>query len=148
MKDTLLPGIESELRFCIPETKTPSFLYPESSEFREMPDVFSTGFLVGFLEWACIRAIKPHIDWPKEVTVGTHINVTHSAVTPPGLEAVAKVTLIEVDGRKLVFAVEAHDGVDIISKGIHERFVISMEKLNDKVKSKSKFSRPLPSNSA
>ena len=108
-----------------------------------MPDVFSTGFLVGLLEWACIRIVNPHIDWPREVTVGTHINVSHSAVTPPGLEAVVKANLIEVVGRKLVFEVEAHDGVDIISKGVHERFVISMDKLSEKVKIKSESSQRL-----
>lgn len=136
MKDTLLPGIESELRFCIPCTKTPSALYPESAEFCEMPDVFATGFLVGFLEWACMRAISPHLDPTNEVTVGTHINVTHSAVTPPGLEAVAKVKLIRVVGRKLVFEVEAYDGVELISTGMHERVVINREKLAAKVKAK------------
>lgn len=138
MKDTLLPGIESELRFSVTETKTPSALYPESEEFREMPDVFSTGFLVGLLEWACIRAINPYIDWPHEVSVGTHIDISHSAVTPPGLEVVAKVKLINVDGRKLVFEVEAHDGVDTISKGTHERFVINKVRLIDKAESKNR----------
>ena len=92
-----------------------------------MPEVFATGFLVGFLEWACIKAINPHIDWPKEQTVGTHINVSHEAATPPGLEVTAIVELIDVDGRKLVFSVEAHDEVDLISKGQHERFVIDKE---------------------
>ena len=92
-----------------------------------MPEVFATGFLVGFLEWACIKAIKPHLDWPKEQSVGIHINVSHEAATPPGLEVTAIVELIDVDGRKLVFSVEAHDEVDLISKGQHERFVIDKE---------------------
>ena len=60
MKDTLKPGIESEFKFHIPESKTVPALYPESAEFQEMPEVFATGFLVGFLEWACIKAINPH----------------------------------------------------------------------------------------
>jgi fluoroacetyl-CoA thioesterase len=98
--------------------------------------VFATGFLVGFLEWACIKAINPYLDWPAEQTVGTHIDVSHEAATPPGLEVTAKVELIEVSGRKLVFAVEAHDGVDVISRGRHERFVIVRERFDAKLMEK------------
>jgi len=138
MKPTLKPGIEYEFRFRVPETKTVPALYPESPEFREMPQVFATGFMVGFLEWACIKAVNPHLDWPEEQTVGTQINVSHSAATPPGLEVTAKVKLIQVDGRRLVFEVEANDGVDVISKGTHERFIINKAKFSEKVKEKAK----------
>lgn len=137
MKDTLKPGIEHEFRYRVPESKTVPALYPESPEFQEMPEVFATGFMVGFLEWACIVTVKPHLDWPAEQTVGTHVNVSHTAATPPGLEVTAKVKLVEVDGRRLVFQVEAHDGVDTIAKGTHERFVINRDKFNQKVKVKA-----------
>jgi len=138
MKSTLKAGIEYEFRFRVPESKTVPALYPESPEFREMPQVFATGFMVGFLEWACIKAVNPHLDWPEEQTVGTQINVSHSAATPPGLEVTAKVKLIQVDGRRLVFEVEANDGVDVISKGTHERFIINKAKFSEKVKEKAK----------
>ncbi|NTW49266.1 MAG: thioesterase family protein [Chlorobiales bacterium] len=137
MKETLKPGIEHEFRFRVPQSKTVPALYPESPEFQEMPEVFATGFMVGFLEWACIDALKPHLDWPAEQTVGTHINVSHLAATPAGLEVTAKVKLTEVDGRRLVFEVEAHDGVDAISKGTHERFIIYRDKFNQRVKAKA-----------
>ena len=133
MKDTLQPGIRYEHKFIVPISKTVPALYPESAEFVAMPEVFATGFLVGLLEWACIKAINPHIDWPDEQTVGTHIDVSHEAATPPGLEVSATVELIAVEGRKLVFAVEAHDGVDLISKGRHERFVINRERFTAKL---------------
>jgi len=136
MKESLKPGIKYEHKFVVPLSKTVPALYPESEEFLAMPEVFATGFLVGFLEWACIRAINPHLDWPKEQTVGTHIDVSHEAATPPGLEVTATVELLEVSGRRLVFAVEAHDGVELISKGRHERFVIDKGKFDAKVKKK------------
>jgi fluoroacetyl-CoA thioesterase len=138
MKDSLKPGIRYRHRFVVPVTKTVPALYPEAEEFVAMPEVFATGFLVGFLEWACIKAVNPHLDWPREQTVGTHIDVSHVAATPPGLEVTASVELIEVDGRRLVFAVEAHDGVDLISKGRHERFIINKEKFDAKVGQKRK----------
>lgn len=140
MKPSLKPGIRYEHRFKVPLSKTVPALYPESDEFVAMPEVFATGFLVGLLEWACIKAINPHLDWPEEQTVGTHIHVSHEAATPPGLEVTTKVELIAVEGRKLTFAVEAHDGVDLISKGRHERFIINKAKFDAKMSSKSTIS--------
>ena len=138
MKETLKPGIRYQHQFVLPESKTVPSLYPESEEFVLMPEVFATGFLVGFLEWACIKAINPHIDWPQEQTLGTHIDVSHLAATPPGLTVTATVELIAVEGRRLVFTVEAHDGVDLISQGRHERFVINKEKFDAKMGKKKK----------
>jgi len=124
MKPSLRPGLASEFRFVVPDSKTVPALYPEAPEFQQMPAVLATGFLVGLLEWACIRAINPHLDWPAEMTLGTHIDVSHVAATPPGLEVTVQTKLVAVDGRRLSFEVEAHDGVDLISKGRHERYVI------------------------
>ncbi len=136
MKETLKAGIKYEHKFVVPQSKTVPALFPEAEEFGVMPEVFATGFLVGLFEWACIKAIKPHLDWPQEQTVGTQIEISHQAATPPGLEITATVELVKVDRKKLTFAVEAHDGIDLISKGRHERFVINKEKfdarLNDK----------------
>ena len=73
MKDTLKPGLKYTHTFKVPASKTVPALYPESEEFLVMPEVFATGFLVGLLEWACIKALRPHLDWPNEQTVGTHI---------------------------------------------------------------------------
>lgn len=137
MKETLKVGIRYEHKFVVPVSKTVPALYPESEEFLVMPEVFATGFLVGFLEWACIKAINPHLDWPKEQSVGTHINVSHVAATPPGLEVTAIVELIEADGRRLVFSVEANDGIDLISKGVHVRFVINKDKFDTKLRQKA-----------
>ncbi len=136
MKDTLKPGLSYEHSFTIPTSKTVPALYPEAEEFRVMPEVFATGFMVGFLEWACIKCINPHIDWPREQTVGTHVDVSHLAATPPGLVVTAKVELIEVDGRRLVFQVEANDGLDVISRGQHERFIINRAKFDAKLAEK------------
>ncbi|MGA7596038.1 MAG: thioesterase family protein [Gallionella sp.] len=133
MKDTLQTGISYEHKFVIPESKTVPALYPEAEEFAVMPEVLATGFMVGLLEWACIKAINPHLDWPHEQTLGTHIDVSHEAATPPGLEVTVSVELVAIDGRRLVFAVEAHDGVDLISRGRHERFVVNKAKFDAKV---------------
>jgi len=136
MKDSLKPGIRYEHTYLLPPTKTVAALYPESPEFLAMPDVFATGFMVGFLEWACIMAIKPHLNWPAEQSVGTHINVSHEAATPPGFKVTATVELVAVEGRQLSFSVSAHDGLDLIAQGTHQRFVINKEKFDQKLREK------------
>lgn len=137
MKDTLKPGIQYEHRMILPRSKMVPALYAEADEFLAMPEVFATGFLVGFLEWACIKAINPHLDWPHEQSLGTHIDVSHEAATPAGLEVTASVELVAVEGRKLTFAVIAHDGVDLISRGRHERVVINKERFEAKIAAKA-----------
>ncbi|SHO51689.1 thioesterase family protein [Desulfopila aestuarii] len=136
MKETLKAGIRYEHTFIVPKSKTVPALYPEAEEFLVMPEVFATGFLVGLFEWACIKAIKPHLDWPKEQSVGTFIEASHLAATPPGLKVTVSVELVAVDRKKLTFSVEAHDGIDLISQGRHERFVIDKEKFDSRLEDK------------
>jgi fluoroacetyl-CoA thioesterase len=137
MKDSLRSGLTFEFKFTVPENKTVPHLYPESSAFQAMPRVLATGFMVGLFEWACIQAINPHIDWPEEQTVGIHINLSHTAATPPGLTIAVKGKLEEVEGRKLSFSLVADDGVDKISEGTHDRFVIHAAKFNAKMAEKA-----------
>lgn len=138
MKPSLKPGITYEHRFVVPPNKTVPALYPEAEEFQVMPEVFATGFLVGFLEWACVKAITPHLDWPTEQSVGTHVDVSHVAATPPGMEVTAQVELLAVEGRKLTFSVRAHDGADLVSEGRHERHVILKERFDARVQAKKR----------
>ena len=136
MKDTLKPGLTHQFSFKIPPTKTVPHLYPESEMFRQMPDVLATGFMVGLVEWACIEALRPHLDWPREQSLGTHVNLSHLAATLPGMTVTVDVSLDQIEGRKLAFSVSAHDGVDKITEGTHERVVIDnarfMARVGDK----------------
>ena len=136
MKDSLKPGLTSQFTYTVPATRTVPHLYPESALFQEMPQVLATGYLVGLMEWACIEAIKPHLDWPREQSLGTHVNLSHVAATPPGLTITVRVRLDKVEGRKLGFTLSAHDGVDTISEGTHERHVIDVDRFNAKVAAK------------
>lgn len=136
MKDSLKPGLKIAFQFRVPENKTVPHLLPESAEFREMPRVLASGFMVGLIEWACIQAINPHLDWPKEQTVGIDFRLNHTAATPPGLMVTISGQLEKVEGRKLTFSIRAEDGVDQISEGIHQRFVIDAAKFNAKMAAK------------
>jgi len=137
MKESLRPGLAHQFKFRIPPSKTVPQLYPESEMFREMPEVFATGYMVGLMEWACIEALRPHLDWPREQSLGTHVNFSHLAATPPGMTVTVDVKLESMDGRKLRFAVSAHDGVDKITEGTHERVVIDRARFAARVAEKS-----------
>ena len=125
---TLQPGLRHEFTYQVPANKTVPHLYPESSDFTAMPEVFATGFLVGLIEWTCIQLVNPHLDWPAEMTLGVHVDVSHEAATPPGLEITTSVELTKVDGRLLEFAVQSHDGVDTIARGTHRRAIVDAVK--------------------
>jgi fluoroacetyl-CoA thioesterase len=137
MKDSLKAGITHRFRFSVNASKTVPALFPEATEFNVMPKVLATGFMVGFVEWTCIQAVNPHIDWPNEQTVGVHVNLNHLAATPPGMEIQVEVKLTEVAGRKLVFDISVRDDVDLICTGTHERFVIDAAKFNQKLAQKA-----------
>jgi fluoroacetyl-CoA thioesterase len=114
MKASLEPGLKFEFKYTVPESKTVPYLYPEATEFQEMPQVLATGFMVGLIEWACVDFINRYIDWPREQTVGTDVKLSHLAATPPGLTVTVKGELIHIEGRKLTFAIVADDGIDVI----------------------------------
>jgi fluoroacetyl-CoA thioesterase len=130
MRDTLRPGLRHRFAYRVPESKLVPALYPEASEFQAMPRVFATGFLIGLIEWTCIQAVNPHLDWPREQTVGTHVDLSHAAPTPAGHEVVVEVELTALEGRKLVFRVSAKDDAATICEGTHERFAVDAEKFN------------------
>ncbi len=136
MQDSLQPGLQFSFQFRVPDNKTVPHLLPESPEFQAMPQVLASGFMVGLIEWACIQAVNPHLNWPREQTVGIGFHLSHTAATPPGLTVTIDVELEKVEGRKLTFNVRAEDGVDLISEGIHQRFVIDAGRFNDKAAAK------------
>jgi fluoroacetyl-CoA thioesterase len=136
MRQSLRAGLEGTYRYRVPDSKTVPRIYPEAPDFQMMPAVLATGYLVALAEWACIELVKPHLDWPREQTLGTHVNLSHTAATPPGLTIELRVRLAAVEGRKLTFEVSAHDGVDPISQGTHERHVILAERFLARVAEK------------
>ena len=137
MKASLKAGLTLQHQFTIPDSKTVPYLYPESDMFREMPAVLATGFMVGLIEWACIELLRPHLDWPAEQSLGTHVNFSRMAATPPSLTVTVDVKLESVEGRKVVFTAVAHDGIEPISEGTHERVIIDAQRFLTKLTAKT-----------
>ena len=136
MKPTLKPGLTHRFTYTVPVTKTVPHLYEESPELSAMPEVFATGFMVGLMEWTCVQLLAPHLD-PGEGSLGVHIDVAHKAATPVGFTITVDAECIEVRGPRAKFAVRAHDGIDEIGSGIHERFIVSWDRFNKSVAAKA-----------
>jgi fluoroacetyl-CoA thioesterase len=136
MKPSLVPGLTHRFSYTIPENKTVPFTYPEAPEIHAMPKVFATGFMVVLLEWVCIQLLTPHLD-EGEGSLGTLVDVSHLAATPPGMTVSVDVECVEVSGRKVIFKVRAHDGVDLIGEGRHERAVVRWDRFNARVAEKA-----------
>jgi fluoroacetyl-CoA thioesterase len=137
MKATLEPGLTHRFTYTVPENKTVPFLYPEAPDLQTMPKVFATGFMIGLMEWTCVQLMQPHLD-PGEGSVGVHVDVSHAAATPPGLTVTVDARCTAVDGRRLSFEITAHDGIDVIGEGRHERFVVAWDRFNARLAEKTK----------
>src|SRR5690349_18471716 len=134
-KPTLRPGLSHSETILI----TDRLIVPEMADyftnFASMPPVFATAYMVAFVEWTCVRALVGHL-LEGEATVGTHVDLSHTAATPVGMKATATIALAEMDGRRLRFQVTCRDERDEIGAGFHERFIIDqarfLAKLADK----------------
>ena len=98
-------------------------------------DVFATPAMIALMEQAAYTSVAGELE-EGQGTVGTLMNVSHISATPVGMEVTAKSELVKVDGRKLVFHVEAYDERGKIGEGEHERFIIDNEKFQNKADNK------------
>jgi fluoroacetyl-CoA thioesterase len=136
MKPSLKAGLRHHFSYTVPETKTVPHLYAEAAELREMPEVFATGFMVGLMEWTCVQLLTAHLD-PGEGSLGVHIDVSHKAATPPGLTVTVEAECVEVRGPRARFTLRAHDGIDEIGSGTHERFIVNWDRFKKSVAAKA-----------
>ena len=137
MKPTLKPGLRHRFTYKVPMQKTVPHIYQEAPDLQVMPPVFATGFMIGLMEWTCVQLLAPHLD-TGEGSVGIHIDVSHKAATPPGFSVTVDAECTEVNGRRASFRLRAHDGVDLISEGRHERAIVAWERFNARVAEKAK----------
>ncbi|HTW85317.1 MAG TPA: thioesterase family protein [Candidatus Sulfotelmatobacter sp.] len=98
-------------------------------------DVLSTPMLLQLVEEAAMQCIAPVLD-PDEITLGTHVDLSHLAATPVGLIIRTEVEVLKVDGRRIEFAFAAFDEREKIGEGTHERYVTSREKFRERLDEK------------
>lgn len=98
--------------------------------------VFASPAMIALMEGAAVACVE-HLIPEAHQTLGTHLDVVHAAATPEGLSVTATATLQSVDGRKLVFAVEARDDVELIGRGTHTRVIVDDKRFYARLGAKS-----------
>ncbi len=117
----LKPGLKGESTTTVVHENTAAFVGAGGVE------VFATPMMIALMENAAWRAVADSLE-EGDVTVGTLVNVQHLAATPLGQQIRANAELIKIDGRRLVFKVEAYDEKRKIGEGQHERFIVNLER--------------------
>ena len=101
-----------------------------------LPPVLATPIMVLVMENAALNAVRAHLA-PGESALGTVVDIRHLAATPVGQHVTAEAEVTEVDGRRIVFAVTARDEIEEIGKGIHERMVVDLRRLTQRLDAKA-----------
>jgi fluoroacetyl-CoA thioesterase len=134
---------ESQVMQPIPVGASGSFsllVLPEhlASRFKDstLPPVLATPVMIMVMENAALNAIKPYLA-AGESALGTRVDVRHLAPTPAGRQVSGEAQVTRVDGRRIEFSVRATDGAEEIGVGTHERVVILLAKIAEKMKTKS-----------
>ena len=115
---------------------TPAHL---ANQFKDaaLPPVFATPMMITAMENAALNAVRSYLG-PAESAVGTAINVRHFAATPVGHRVTAEAEVTKVDGRRIEFKVRARDEVEEIGNGTHERMVVDIQRLQQRLDAKAR----------
>lgn len=122
------PGHTHRLTFTVTDEQTVPAVFPASPEFAAMPRVLATAYLVALVERACVESLRDHLDFPAEMTLGTHVDLSHSAPTPVGGTVTVDVELTAVEGRRLTFAAVARDERAEVGRGVHHRALVDTQR--------------------
>lgn len=115
---------------------TPAHL---ANQFKDaaLPPVFATPMMITAMENAALNAVRSYLG-PGESAVGTAINVRHLAATPVGHRVTAEAEVTKVDGRRIEFKVSARDEVEEIGNGTHERMLVDIQRLQQRLSAKAR----------
>ncbi len=138
-RPVLQPGLSHVERMTVAARHTVPQL-AEWPSLADMPAVFATAMMVGFMEQTCIEALRPYLE-PGQRSVGTHVDMNHVAATPVGMMVEARVELVEVQGRSLTFKVTCSDQAGLIGEGLHRRAIIDLQRFEERVAAKAAASR-------
>lgn len=128
MKDTCKAGLEITKRVVVEDDRVVRHL-------GEGLGVYATPRLVADIEWLCNALLKEHLD-EGEGSVGTRVDIRHLAATPEGMWVDIHAKVVHVDRRAVTFEVTARDAVDEVGRCTHERFVVTLDKVRERVNAK------------
>ncbi len=123
----LKPGLRHRATMRVQQAHGVPAQKPLFGGVADMPPVFATAHMIAFVEWTCVAALAPYLR-PDQRTVGTRVEMSHTAATPIGMNVTADIELVEIDGRLLRFKVSCQDEKGTIGDGFHERTIVDYER--------------------
>ena len=125
MKPTLKPGIAHTRKITVDEPRVISFMGDDCR-------VYATPRIISDVEYTCREFLLAHLD-PGEDSVGTKVNWEHVGPALLGSDVALSIKVLQVDGRRVVFEAKVDDGADAIAHGTHERFIVDVQKLRERL---------------
>lgn len=134
--DDLKPGLRHAATLTVGEALTVPAQARHFAPDTEMPPVFATANMIAFVEWTCVAALAPYLG-AHQRTVGTRVEMTHTAATSVGMTVTGEVELVAIAGRVLRFKVACRDDKEPIGEGFHERTVVDYDRFMARLARKS-----------
>jgi len=125
MKPTLKSGIAHTRKISVDEPRVISFMGDDCR-------VYATPRIISDVEYTCREFLLAHLD-PGEDSVGTKVNWEHVGPALLGAEVTLSIKVLQVDGRRVVFEAKVDDGADAVAHGTHERFIVDVQKLRERL---------------
>lgn len=125
MKPSLKPGLSHTKKITVDEPRVISFMGDDCR-------VYATPRIISDVEYTCRNFLLEHLD-PGEDSVGTKVNWEHVGPALLGAEVTISVKLVQADGRRVTFEAEVADGADAVARGTHERFIVDVQKVRERL---------------
>jgi predicted thioesterase len=125
MKPSLKPGLAHTRKITVDEPRVISFMGDDCR-------VYATPRIISDVEYTCREFLLAHLD-PGEDSVGTKVNWEHVGPALLGAEVALSINVLQVDGRRVVFEAKVDDGADAVARGTHERFIVDVQKLRERL---------------
>jgi len=125
MKPSLKPGLSHTRKIAVDESRVIDFMGEDCR-------VYATPRIISDVEYACRNFLLGHLD-PGEDSVGTKVNWEHVGPALLGAEVTIDIKLVNVEGRRVTFEAAVNDGADAVARGTHERFVVDVQKVRERL---------------
>jgi predicted thioesterase len=125
VKPTLEAGIGTTKKIKVDESRVISFMGEDCR-------VYATPRIISDVEYTCRDFLLGHLD-AGEDSVGTKVNWEHVGPALLGAEVTIEVKLVQLDGRRVTFEASVHDGADAVARGTHERFIVDVQKVRERL---------------
>jgi predicted thioesterase len=125
MKPSLKPGLARTVKLTVDESRVIDFMGEDCR-------VYATPRIISDVEYTCRNFLIEHLD-PGEDSVGTKVNWEHVGPALLGAEVTISIKLVSVDGRRVTFEAAVNDGADAVARGTHERFIVDVQKVRERL---------------